>query len=369
MSRPSASSRPFWIAAASLSVLILATVPVARPIQNYLSAHFSDRIFYGFTAAFVLIGIEILRRILRSPPDLRRRRLTGFVIVAALYAWRIAQLSVQVERFHLLEYGALAVLTAFGAMRMRAGWASFGFGVASGFAIGLIDEFFQWNWPGRYGEWRDVIINAEGSALALIALVILKPPEAMRHRPSPAALRTLFLLFAALGIMSAGFLHYTQTFGFMHVDPEIGRFKSFLSMEEFGEIDAAQYMAMRVAAGIPGVRKHVQDRLYWYDREGKEHFDRANLMFECKLDREGSMEAMIALRYFGPTLADRNMAFSPDVLDRIARTPPEGEPLLFSRVSDWLIVGISKSLAVTLALLVALFTFLAGFLSKYGRSS
>lgn len=333
--------------------MILATVPIARPLQNFLSSHFSDRIFYVFTAAFVLIGLDVFRRIITSDHSLRRRRLIGFFIVCLLYVWRISLLQVQVERFHLLEYGVLGILIAFAAMHHGAGVASFGFGLASGFAVGLCDEFFQWTWPDRYGEWRDVIINIEGSALALIALLILRPPRAMLRRPSRSALFWLFLIIAILSLASALFLNYTQTFGFMNLDPEVGRFKSFFSLARLQSIDAEAYQIIRQRGESAEADRRAREELYWYDREAKEHFDRANLSFECNLDQEGSLDAHIALKYFGPSLAFYGMSFSIESLDRMSRTHISDDPVLFSRVVNWLITETSRHQAVGIALVTA----------------
>jgi hypothetical protein len=123
------------------------------------------------------------------------RRRPGFaealvlLLAGALYFVIGARLPVLQERFHLLQYGlvALAFRAAVVARRAvspapgrRAELAAALAAAVLTAATGWVDELIQGALPNRYYDLRDVLLNAGSGALALatrLALDALRPPS------------------------------------------------------------------------------------------------------------------------------------------------------------------------------------------------
>ena len=46
-----------------------------------------------------------------------------------------------------------------------------------GTLLGVVDEIHQGIYPGRYFGWRDMVVNAAGSSIGVLALGVFNPPE------------------------------------------------------------------------------------------------------------------------------------------------------------------------------------------------
>jgi VanZ family protein len=86
-----------------------------------------------------------------------------------------------IERLHLVQYGLLswAIWWAWPSSRISAPQRAIGVWLLNA-AVGAGDELIQHFTPGRFGEFRDVLINWESAALGLAVLLVLLGPHTSR---------------------------------------------------------------------------------------------------------------------------------------------------------------------------------------------
>lgn len=202
-----------WFGATSWALLIFATVPVVRELQEWIAAHAGSQIF-GYATVIALAGGTVLGVLLlhrRSSPLEWRRVLwlAAVTAVAMWWAWRLW--SRPEEAVHLVEYGLLALLLAHAlGFRIRS-WAVYPAAALVGALVGCLDEFVQWLTPRRYFDFRDIWLNAGACSLAVIALWKGLPPLTPRSAPTVRDLRLLTRLAAALVALLTLFLAATPT--------------------------------------------------------------------------------------------------------------------------------------------------------------
>ncbi len=328
-----------WAAITLTALSILGMVPLARPLQNWIKGTVGSGIFIVFTLVFVAIGLEIFRRIVIIEKARNPVRIFIFFLVAGLYAWRLVTLPLHVERFHLIEYGLLGVLITLACNRKNPDFLAPGWGLAAAWLLGMTDEFFQWVWPDRVGEWRDVVINIQSAALAIAALIFLGFLPGIRHRPSRRAAGIFLFIIAVLCLLSGGFFLKVHVFGHRLTDPGIGTFNSFFSREQLSLTHPENYAEFvmetdKIAASI-GALDH---RRYFYDREAREHFDRTHLLIELDRIKEAKNEYLLTLTYYNAYLEFQELRFPPELEALMTRTEPIPPPQFSSRVMDWLVV-------------------------------
>ena len=142
------------------ALLILASAPVARPLQGWLRGQLGREgmmIFLGgmFLGA-ALVGGSLIN--IRKLP-LRNQVSAGLVFLAGL-AGSLA-LKIPEERIHLLEFGLLGILAP-ASLGGKNGGGNYLRALLFIFLVGLLDEGFQWLLPDRVGDWRDVFFNSLG---------------------------------------------------------------------------------------------------------------------------------------------------------------------------------------------------------------
>ncbi|MBN1552576.1 VanZ family protein [bacterium] len=335
-----------WTAAGATAILIILTVPFARPVQKMIESRLGTGVFIGIPILFILVGIFLFWRWVWQS-DQRWLQLVFFSAVTGLYAWRISSLTIAVERFHLLEYGLLAVLVTEACYRLDMGRIALGYGLAAVHAIGMGDEFFQWLWPDRYGEWRDVMINMQSAGLALLAFALLSPRSDIWKPSRRRQWAVFFIICALLSILSGLFFLNLQVFGNFNYDTDAGAFKSFFSMDELLRTTPNAYQAF-----LEFITKNEDPELlekkYWYEREGKEHFDRAHLLFEQQRFEEAAREYIIYRRYFSGFEANLNMHFSPAISRKLGRIIPDRDTDFLSRIADWMVTDLTHTQVYTI---------------------
>ena len=153
-----------WLVVATLSLLIFATVPLARAAQRFVTELGGRELFlFGVLTvlAAALLGTIWVARRRRLPA----RFIWVWTAVAIGYmaaAWSLRR--APEEAVHLLEYGALGI-AAHRALRFRVGDAWIHLAAALvGAAVGLLDEGIQWLTPSRHWDLRDLGINAASAA-------------------------------------------------------------------------------------------------------------------------------------------------------------------------------------------------------------
>src|SRR5581483_11567147 len=148
----------------------------AAALATILSAPFVSQIRFWIRSTFPghfalvvggLVGAAVVAALgaaFVSITDRRRSRFAAIGIalaIAAGYAAAISTGDVQanaVERFHFVEYGAIAFLF-YRACRPIEDGSILILPVLAGLLVGTVDEWFQWFIPVRVGEMRDVFLN------------------------------------------------------------------------------------------------------------------------------------------------------------------------------------------------------------------
>lgn len=215
----------------------------------------------------------------------------------ALYAWVTATGNANVdavERFHLVEYGALTWLY-YRAWHSRGDITSLVFPALATFTVGLFDETLQWLVPARVGELRDVLLNAVSIACGLLFSVGLQPLGLVSWWPDRRSRLTLAVFASAVIVALAAFFHAVHL-GHEIDDPQAGEFLSRYSAEELRA--ASRDRAVRWQSTPPRElrRASIEDQ---YLAEAAWHVQRRN---EVEDPQRVWHENLILEKYFAPVL-------------------------------------------------------------------
>ena len=332
-----------WVAVCTLAIFF--TVPLARSIQDFVSAHIG-RSFFGIVV-LASVGGTFLAVLYILVIKLGTRALANYlwlILVSSAYVFFTIHLWENPEESaHFIEYGLLGIFL-FRALRHHIGDKSvYPAAFLLGSMVGIFDEILQWIIPGRYWDFRDVGLNVLSSGLIQILIWKGLNPVFPSSRWKPKSVRTVSMLLA-LNLMLLGLCFSnrpsrlkkaTEIFPFLsalnkqeamsefryrHKDPDIGIFFSRLSLEELHEIDfrkAAEYGSflrtwrdkaydeyLRVVPGsinpfLHEIRVHIfrrDKRFAQAANAEKESVMKENLFIAYK-------ENLILEKHFGHTLA------------------------------------------------------------------
>ena len=264
-----------WLLVAAWSLVIFATIPLARAIQHIVREAVGEQAFLYAVLVAILVTFLATFRHLRGLGRISPVRGAWLVGVAAVYAgYAFTLRRAPVEAVHFLQYGVLGVL-AFRALthRMRDPGIYLAAALVGGI-VGILDEAIQWMTPRRVWDLRDVWFNFFAASLIQVAIAAGIRPPLIAGTPTPrsvrlscriAALATLLLLASLLNtppriawyaerIPGLGFLRERSDvmleYGHLYEVPEIGRFRSRFSPAEIEHIDAERGAeAGRILAG------------------------------------------------------------------------------------------------------------------------
>ena len=111
---------------------------------------------------------------------LRRAHWTGLAAATVVYAALVAYLrGLPDEVVHLAEYGGLGLLVRF-ALDTAPGAAKSAVAIVLTAALGFLDEWTQGATPGRFFDWRDVVVNTVAAA---VPVLLLAPGGKGRGKP------------------------------------------------------------------------------------------------------------------------------------------------------------------------------------------
>lgn len=286
--------------ALAVSLVVTAGAPytgqIRGAIQDALPGQYRF-ILGGIVAAAV--ALAIVTALLR----IRERRVQRYGALAlavgggALYAFVTATGNANVdavERFHLVEYGALTWLY-YRAWHARGDVSSLVFPALATFMVGIFDEGLQWLVPARVGELRDVLLNGVSIACGLVFSVGLEPPAGDRWIPDRGGRRTIAAFAGAAILMLAVFVNAVHL-GHLVRDAEAGEFFSRYSAAEL--LEASRDRAARWQAAPPRElrRTSIEDH---YLAEGAWHIQRRN---EVEDPQRVWHENLILEKYFSPVL-------------------------------------------------------------------
>lgn len=380
-----------WLRAGAWLACIYLTIPLARLLQEFLSARGGRGLFLwitylGFAAAAGGLVRAAVRRRWRPSP----RQLLVLAAIGGLFCWMTWSLRANPEEaFHFIQYGVLSLLL-FRALRHRLQDPSIYLAAALlGAAAGIVDELIQWLVPQRYFDYRDIGINALAVGLVQLALAAGVRPAGVQGRPSRAGIRLaaraallvvallLFCVSNTPALMEWYSRHVpvadildqaTTEYGHRIVDPDIGVFYSRLPADELRRRDREEGAA--AAARISPVRSDPHYAQFL--KQIPAHRD--PLAVEARIhlfrrDRHAAMAvrrppppdpahyALVACRenqilaaYFSNTLHRSGFLWPEERAQRLAAMCPADRPYE-SAVSSQLITRISQA-QVTAALLL-----------------
>jgi hypothetical protein len=301
MRAPSTALRAGRLAVAlAASILVVLGAPYTGQIRGAIQDALPGQyrlIIGGIVVVAVAIAVASALLRIREPRATRYGLLAIAVGGGALYAWATATGNANVdvvERFHLVEYGALTWLY-YRAWHERGDITSLVFPALAAFTVGIFDEGLQWLVPARVGELHDVLLNGVSIACGLIFSLGLAPVRAVSWWPGRRGRGSLAVFTSAVIVALAAFIHAVHL-GHEIDDPQTGVFLSRYSVEEL--LAASRDRAARWHSAPPRElhRTSIEDH---YLAEGVWHVQRRN---EVADPQRVWHENLILEKYFAPVL-------------------------------------------------------------------
>jgi hypothetical protein len=150
-----------WLLIALYIAVIYLTLPLMRPVLNYLYSSVGK----GTLSVMVNLSLGIASAsivLLSVKRGLPRALLIGILLViAALFIYGMDRPE---ERIHFLEYGVLGFMVLKG-MKEHRHMIVLSFVFVA--LVGAVDELIQWLLPNRVGDLRDIAMNAAGGMLGI----------------------------------------------------------------------------------------------------------------------------------------------------------------------------------------------------------
>ena len=185
------------LAAGLWIVLIYGTVPFVRTVREAFVARWPAALIAYAVIAVVLgsivASIVILRR--RQPPIGSADLLWLIGVAAVIAIWTHNLMGQPEEAVHFLEYGVLGVLLYRVFEDRVPDPTVYVAATLAGLFAGTVDEIIQWLVPGRFWDFRDIILNI--GAVALVQIVIWRLLKRPSRTVSRSSLRLVFRLAAA----------------------------------------------------------------------------------------------------------------------------------------------------------------------------
>jgi hypothetical protein len=373
-----------WTWVVLWTLIIFISIPLARKIQAVVAGRWGRDAFAWFTVSCILLAtLGAVRYALRHRRRIGGAGLAWLAACSAGYLYYAYVLrAVPEETLHFLQYGMLGYLV-FRALSHNIRDVAIYFNAAAACAlIGALDEVIQWITPQRYFDWRDVKLNAVSGALMQVALALGFRPAFIAGPIAPGSIRLLCKLLAALALLLGFCLSNTPPrveqyarrfeplrflsqndsmteYGYLHRDPEIGRFYSRLTqarlaaeneqrgeqvadlLDQFPDSRYSDFLDVWTAGVDPfahEARVHIYRRDRHLDRAWEVHHDpaafRANLTVAWR-------EQRILEKYFGRALAHSRFRLSPGRRELLQEQNLPAVPYT-SPVSSQIIVGIRE---------------------------
>jgi hypothetical protein len=174
--------------------LIYATIPFVRKAREAFVARWpAELIAYAVIAAVLAAAVAAVVFLRRHRPHIGLVDLLWLISVAVvIIVWTRRLMGQPEEAVHFLEYGVLGVLL-YRVFEPRVPDPTvYVAATLTGLLVGTVDEFIQWLVPGRYWDFRDIVLN--GSAVALVQIAIWR----MVPRPSKTISRSSLRLLCRL---------------------------------------------------------------------------------------------------------------------------------------------------------------------------
>jgi VanZ family protein len=208
---PREDEQTSWLWVGLWTLSIFATIPVARSLQQWVTAHGARDGFLVVVFIAVVVGLAAaVTALIHSGLHRDRSRMVWLVIIAGVYAWLTSRLRTNPEEaLHFVQYGVLALLIFRALVHRYRDRAVY----LSAFLIcviaGMMDEFVQWIIPRRFFDFRDILLNAQGGGLMVLAIAFGLKPSYIEPRFDLRSLRVAVRLLIAMLILF--FLFFSNT--------------------------------------------------------------------------------------------------------------------------------------------------------------
>lgn len=292
-----------FLPALLLVVLILATGPAIRVIQTFLFTQFPSSTKRILAAIFVLVFLGLLGYALWQIRERRFLRYAGLatsaaLVVAMAVSFRRGMVEVDlVERIHILEYGLLAFLL-YWALLPRRGVGLVALPLLGVMIAGTLDEGWQWFVAQRTGEIRDVGLNVAAGVAGLLFSLSLLPPERLVWRGTRREWERIARM-AAVAVLLLGIFFAVAHLGYEIHDPEIGRFRSWFTVEKLSELEAEHAVEW---ATDPPVKIGYYEPEDYYLTEASWHANHRNASHQHGDDYLAWQANLILEKYYAPFL-------------------------------------------------------------------
>jgi len=368
------------------------TIPFVRVIREWYVAHW-DPVWIGWLVAWILVVastvvvIPLLRRI--DKPSIGR---AAWVIgaTAVLVVWTFSLRRSPEESVHFLEYGILALLLHRALSPTMPNNLVFVVATLIGALVGTVDEVIQWISPGRFWDFRDLLLNGGAGALTQVILWRVVSPFEQRWdsrslgivlRLAAAQLVLLTLCLANTPERVARYAkhlpasaHLTSSvnpmaeYGHRHAEPGLGVFNSRLSLEELRTQDSTR--ATEVGQ-ILDANRHSYGRFLdtWPIGDDPFTYEARVHLFARDRNLAKAREQGLAVSpeqittawnenrlletFFGRTLAMSSYQWNPQLRDRIARSHAPNPDFESAAGSQLITFASERALRFVLLLLVA----------------
>ena len=296
-----------WAYLARWTIVLLATLPLARSLQQSIDRFAGKWIYIVLVGLLIALYLAVSARYVMRATHVRSANIIWFAAVSAIVMGITATARTPIEGLHFIQYGVLGLL-AYRALSHRI--HDFGVYLSATLIatiVGTIDEAVQWILPNRVWDIRDILFNLSGSLMVQFAIGLgFRPPQVAPRLSYSSFRRLCWLGTAALVFLGASLLNTPQRiawysekspaaawrladagvmaeYGFMHVVPGLGSFRSRFSLadlrnydEEVGSRIGPQLDQLRADGGyIQFLREH-RSRLDPVAHEAAVHLARRN---------------------------------------------------------------------------------------------
>ena len=141
---------------------IYASLPLLRDLQNFLYDGWGREVFAPIINTTLII-VVIWLVILSFKIELKKKLAVAVPLI--LVSAFMIHLEVPIERLHFLQYGLLGLLVVRNLQPKT--WFGLALGALFVTLVGAGDEGIQYLLPRRYGDLRDVLMNASGGVIGI----------------------------------------------------------------------------------------------------------------------------------------------------------------------------------------------------------
>ena len=291
-----------WVTAVLASAAIVLAAPFTGQIISWLRQTFPRQlapIVGGGVAMAVVVALIVAVTRIRERRGTRYAMIAAALVIAGSYSAAMAIGDAEtdaVERFHLIEYGAVAWLF-YRAAKPAADPSIVILPVLAGLVVGTCDEWLQWFIPNRVGEARDVALNLVAVGCGLLFVLGADPPEGFHLGLSAASRRRVAAWAALAALVFGAFVNA------VYVGHEVSRdgltFRSHYTEEELAALAAERTERWKTNPPVRLIRVSREDQ---YMDEALWHVKRRNAAWG-EGDYWGSwQENRILEIYYAPVL-------------------------------------------------------------------